>query len=498
MSRRPLVPGVVLWMALSASLYGERVRFEIIPGALGANDMTSDGRYVVGETGASGVATGTYRWDTATNDFQTLPPLGLSAVAVSEDGKVVVGDIPDPMGVGTEIAARWTAATGWVGLGHLPNANACPSLSNSYDVSADGSVVVGLSWDGCSGRGFRWEAGTGMQELQNLANGNNRASVVSADGTRIGGFAQGSFSRTPAIWDETLAGELLDPAGDDLGEISGMREDGSVLLGEYAGPSDTRVLATKWNSTPTGWQRETVSSGSLLPGWAGTALDIADDNTIVGFDFLLGNRRGWIQPGGTGPLVPLRTYVESNGGTVPSGAILEVPQAISSDGRYIIGHGFGTGAWRITVSSDCDFDTNGVCNIVDLDSLVTAIVSMSNDSEFDLTDDGLVNGADRDAWLAQAGSENLPSGNPYLLGDVNLDGAVDGSDFNTWNGHKFTSTGAWSMGDFNVDGATDGADFNLWNLNKFTSAAVPEPAHCLLWFVLGAARFLTPRKVKIS
>ena len=222
-----------------------------------------------------------------------------------------------------------------------------------------------------------------------------------------------------------------------------------------------------------------IASGSLLPGWGGIPLDIADDDTVVGFDILLGNRRGWIQPQGTGPLMELRAYVESNGGTVPAGLILEVPQAISTDGRYIVGHGFGSGAWRITISSDCDFDANGLCDIVDLDDLVTEIVSGSHDPTFDLTDDGLVDLADRDAWLTQAGAENLPSGNAYLLGDADLNGNVDGSDFNLWNNHKFTSTAKWSQGDFNADGITDGSDFGLWNVNKFNSAAtastVPEP-----------------------
>ena len=175
----------------------------------------------------------------------------------------------------------------------------------------------------------------------------------------------------------------------------------------------------------------------------------------------------------------MKAYVESRGGTVPAGLILEVPQAISTDGRYIVGHGVGN-AWRITISSDCDFDTNGVCDIVDLDDLVTEIAATSHDPLFDLTGDGLVDLADRDAWLIQAGAENLPSGNAYLVGDADLNGNVDGSDFNLWNAHKFDHTAKWSQGDFNADGNTDGSDFGLWNAHKFSSSlaitAVPEPA----------------------
>ena len=127
----------------------------------------------------------------------------------------------------------------------------------------------------------------------------------------------------------------------------------------------------------------------------------------------------------------------------------------------------------------CDFNADGLCDINDVNNLTTAIASLNNDPIFDLNADGLVDLADLETWLADAGAENLPSGNPYLFGDANLDGIVDGSDFGIWNGNKFTNSSAWSRGDLNADGIVDGSDFNIWNSHKFTSAdrwhAVPEP-----------------------
>jgi hypothetical protein len=67
----------------------------------------------------------------------------------------------------------------------------------------------------------------------------------------------------------------------------------------------------------------------------------------------------------------------------------------------------------------------------------------------------------------------------YKLGDVNLNGTVDGDDFIFWNQFKFQATGLWSQADFNGNASTDGGDFIDWNQNKFTSsfrAPVPEPA----------------------
>ena len=133
--------------------------------------------------------------------------------------------------------------------------------------------------------------------------------------------------------------------------------------------------------------------------------------------------------------------------------------------------------------------TKGVLGHSQRANVVADIAAGSNTALYDLTGDGVVDQADLTDWLAQAGAANLTSGNPYLVGDANLDGVVDGQDFLTWNGSKFTATAAWCSGDFNADGLVDGQDFLLWNGNKFTgadggAAAVPEPNVCLV--LLGA------------
>jgi poly(3-hydroxybutyrate) depolymerase len=121
----------------------------------------------------------------------------------------------------------------------------------------------------------------------------------------------------------------------------------------------------------------------------------------------------------------------------------------------------------------CDFNDNGQCDMNDIDELMMEISSGGSASIFDLNGDSQVNLLDRDEWLVLAGAENLLCQSPYLLGDFNLDGLVDGSDFGIWNSHKFTSTGTWSQGDANGDGVTDGSDFGIWNGSKFTSSCSP-------------------------
>jgi hypothetical protein len=133
---------------------------------------------------------------------------------------------------------------------------------------------------------------------------------------------------------------------------------------------------------------------------------------------------------------------------------------------------------RVPVSGD--FDQSGFYDCADIDALVMQIFSGANNPAFDLTGDGFVNLDDRNAWLAEAGAVNLPSGNPYLPTDFDLDGTVDGNDFLIWNANKFMPINEYCRGDSNADGVVDGLDFIEWNFFKFQSSdsavqQIPEP-----------------------
>ncbi|MEM7312847.1 MAG: hypothetical protein AAF497_06820 [Planctomycetota bacterium] len=129
-----------------------------------------------------------------------------------------------------------------------------------------------------------------------------------------------------------------------------------------------------------------------------------------------------------------------------------------------------------------DFTQDGVLDCDDIDLLIQSIALGNNAQQLDLDGDGQLTLADRDIWLAAAGSQNLGPGRSYLLGDANLDGIVDVSDFNLWNVNKFTQSLKWCEANFNADQLVDVSDFNIWNANKFQSARpVPEPS---LWIWL--------------
>ena len=178
-------------------------------------DVTVGGQVVVGNmvNPADPLDYGAFYWRWKIDLAPTYVGGG-TAMAVSEDGSIIAGDIEDPV---TEdpVAAIWsTVSQTWQSCGYLPNALSCPSRSGAYDVWWDGSapsgpIVTGLSWDGCNARAFRWTQGTGMVEQELLGNGNSRASAISSAGYLVG-FTQGNFSKTPALWYPDGTGLVFD------------------------------------------------------------------------------------------------------------------------------------------------------------------------------------------------------------------------------------------------------------------------------------------------
>ena len=115
---------------------------------------------------------------------------------------------------------------------------------------------------------------------------------------------------------------------------------------------------------------------------------------------------------------------------------------------------------------DGDFDRDGHLVCGDADALFEQIAIGSHDARFDLTDDGLVNLDDLDAWLALAGQDRLPSKQPIPGGDANLDGVVNALDLNiVGRNWKQPMVGGWCDGDFDSNGEVDAADLSVLGKN---------------------------------
>ena len=301
-----------------------------IPDSAYAFDVSADGEIVVGRGVDPGTGSASaYYWRWRTDPAPTFIG-GDEAVAISADGTVIAGNMDDP-GTGLQVAGRWTQATGWVPLGGL-GGSCSGTITSAYDMNADGSAIVGLGWVSCGGRAFLWTQANGMQQLEKMgtSNGGNRASTISGDGLVAAGFAQGNFNRTPAHWN---TGDLLGvtPDLDDVGEYYGSNFDGSILVGSRNGDGIFQENGVE------------TTIPKLNPGWNGNATGISDSGgTIVGYDSPGFGGEAWMWNPVTGTM-GLQNRLLSLG--VPGVPSLDFANAISEDGKVVVGHSFFASAW---------------------------------------------------------------------------------------------------------------------------------------------------------
>ena len=135
---------------------------------------------------------------------------------------------------------------------------------------------------------------------------------------------------------------------------------------------------------------------------------------------------------------------------------------------------------------NCDFNASATCDVDDIDLLMTEVAAGTNDANFDLNNDNVVDDGDRDAWLGQAGAENGLAG-PYLVGDSDLNRTVDAGDLNNLALVWLTDNALWSSGNF-TGAETNVQDLNAMALNwqqsvaaaSASGSAVPEPSSVLM------------------
>jgi len=255
--------------------------------------------------------------------FEGLGDLPGGAIAswaydVSADGSVVVG-ISATDGTGRE-AFRWTAAGGMVGIGHLPGGEI---FSRAEGVSADGSIVVGFS----AGEAFRWTAAGGMVGLGGLPGGifNSSAFGVSAGGSVVVGRSVSANGIEAFRWTaaDSIVG-LGDLLGGDFSSLAyDVSADGSVVVGH--GWSANGIEAFRWTAGGM------VGLGDLPGGiFASEAHDVsADGLVVVGQSRIVnGNNEAfrWTAAGG---MVGL--------GDLPGGDIFSWANNVSANGSVVVG-----------------------------------------------------------------------------------------------------------------------------------------------------------------
>lgn len=249
------------------------------------------------------------------------------AYGISADGSTVVGfsyDRDAPGGLSR--AVRWTAASGWQtqDLGSLAGAG---RSSTAKGVSANGQVVVGDS-AGTSGymfRAFRWTPSTGMQDLGSLGGaGDSWGEAVSANGSVVVGAATIDGGGFRAFrWTASTGMQDMGALGGRTSWAYGVSADGSIIVG-WAETASRQMHAFRWTAA-TGMQ----DLGVLPGGTSSNAWGISANGQVIVGD--ANNAQGqwrafrWTAANGMQDLGVLPGFDDSSA------------YAVSGDGSVIVG-----------------------------------------------------------------------------------------------------------------------------------------------------------------
>ncbi|MHB1037756.1 MAG: choice-of-anchor D domain-containing protein [Pirellulales bacterium] len=314
-----------------------------------ANAISPDGLTVVGQSESASGMEG-FRWTLATGMVGIGKPADIAGqvdtkvLDVSADGSVVVGSIgPLNSQSPSERAFRWSAETGFVRIGDLPNGS---PRSTATGISDDGSVVVGYNGyaEGLSppSQGFRWTAGEGTARLSSSTETRRGyARGISADGgVIVGAKPTGqSIQLTPVRWtDATGMVDLGTWSGTNLCvEASAVSADGSVIVGGDAFYVTGQAFR---------WTEETgmVRLGPSTADSRATAVS-ADGSIVVGE---AGGLRTFIWDSSHGMRDLYDVLVKDLGVPKMSSGGPGAARGISADGKIIVGGSY-TDAWIATL-----------------------------------------------------------------------------------------------------------------------------------------------------
>jgi probable HAF family extracellular repeat protein len=271
------------------------------------------------------------------------------AWGISADGSIVVGD--NDTGVNSGEAFRWTSGGGLDGLGFISG----HEQSRAFDVSADGSVIVGFGNSGGDNQAFRWTSDDGMVGLGFLTDGaTSEAYGVSSNGAFVVGSASAGDSEETFRWSSAdgMVG-LGVPDGTYFAVPYAVSDDGSAVVAFGLNYDTGHDRAFRWTSA-TDW----VPLGPLPDGDSETVVPLkcmsADGSiVIVNGDLGPGFSSGpfaWTEALG---LVRLHDYLAARGVTGLDDWTLYSAEAISDNGRTIVGTGLNPQgqpeAWIATI-----------------------------------------------------------------------------------------------------------------------------------------------------
>lgn len=295
-------------------------------------NITPDGKTAVGVTDGS-----VFRWTKATGAVRISEYdwMNTFTAGVSDDGSTIVSAMLNPDN-GRGEAAVWKSGSGWTLLGGLTE-GVDYNRSTGWDISGDGSKVVGLAWhEDYRAEAFLHTETDGWQGLGKPANSSSRASKISRDGNTIVGFYENpdTGERRAAKW--TNGGPVDLFLGETLpGEALGVNTDGTKIVGSAW--VEDRLSSLAFLQDDSGYHvlgTLAGQEGNMFPQSLANA--VSDDGIVVGYSggaTWMGDLEEGFVWTATGGMVSARAYLEGLSVVIPDHLFLRNVISISADGK---------------------------------------------------------------------------------------------------------------------------------------------------------------------
>ncbi|MDX2149082.1 MAG: GC-type dockerin domain-anchored protein [Planctomycetota bacterium] len=354
--------------------------------------VSPDGRFAAGAS-ASDRGVEAVTWDLQSRTVRALGFLAPTArfseaYAVSNDGTTIVGRSLNP----TQFEAFRVVGSGAMqGLGSL-GSTADNTRSGAFDISGDGSRIIGFSRSPRAGAGFEaFLFQASMLGLGDLAGGpfSSVARGVSADGAIIVGESSDATGNRATRWTQaTGLVALPDLSGGAVGATAqAVSADGAVVVGRSIGADG--AFAVAWR------QGQVENLGALgTPANDSQAFSVSGDGSIiVGTSLTSAGDEAFIWTRSAG-MRNLKAVLTSVYGLSLTGWSLLAARDISTDGVVIVGEGINpqgvSQAWMVRLDAGCPADFNGDGQADLFDYLDFAAAFGTDDPSADLNADGQV------------------------------------------------------------------------------------------------------------